>query len=318
MTARGATAPDLQAELARSVRALIGGGEERQRYGIAVSGGPDSMALLDLATGAFPGRVEAATLDHGLRAASADEAAMVARWCGERGVPHAILHPREAVQGNVQQWARVQRYALLNEWREERRIDWICTAHHADDQLETLIMRLNRGAGVNGLAGIRARQGQVLRPLLAVRRGHLLGYVQHQQIPYVEDPSNNDPRFDRAAVRRKLRDAGWLDPRGAARSASALADAEEALDWAVNRLETDRIRPEGDGWKLDPQGLPRELLRRIVLRLIERVDPASLSPRGESLDRALAAVARGEQVSLGAALLKGGSDWIIRPAPPRR
>lgn len=156
---------DLEARLRQAVEALAENAASA-RFGVAVSGGPDSMALLDLAARAFSGRVEAATVDHGLREASADEAAMVADWCGNAGIAHATLHPKGAVRGNVQSWARSQRYALLEEWRTAQGLDWLLTAHHADDQLETLLMRLNRGAGVGGLAGVRARQGVVLRPLL--------------------------------------------------------------------------------------------------------------------------------------------------------
>ena len=186
-----------------AVRALVDG-EETARFGIAVSGGPDSMALLDLAVQAWPGRVAAATLDHGLRAESAAEAAMVARWCAERRVPHATLAPETAVSGNIQDWARRQRYAQLEAWRAGAGLDWILTAHHADDQLETLLMRLNRGSGVGGLAGVRARAGRVLRPLLTVRKAQLQAHADQAGLPYVLDPSNADPRFDRAADRKSV------------------------------------------------------------------------------------------------------------------
>src|SRR3546814_13891673 len=86
---------------------------------------------------------------------------MVADWCRDAGIAHATLHPQGAVRGNVQSWARAQRYDLLEEWRAARGLDWLLTAHHADDQLETLLMRLNRCAGVGGLAGVRARPGAV-------------------------------------------------------------------------------------------------------------------------------------------------------------
>ena len=113
---------DLETLLIQSVHRLVGevGGF---RLGVAVSGGPDSMALLDLAARCFPRRVEAATVDHGLRQASAEEAAMVAQWCGGRGITHAVLYPPVPLTGNVQQWARTQRYAALEAWRADRQID---------------------------------------------------------------------------------------------------------------------------------------------------------------------------------------------------
>ncbi|HKY82101.1 MAG TPA: tRNA lysidine(34) synthetase, partial [Sphingobium sp.] len=196
--------------------------------------------------------------------------------------------------------------------------DWIMTAHHADDQLETLLMRLNRGAGVSGLAGIRARQGHVLRPLLGARRAQLLAYAGHHDLPYVDDPSNSDPRFDRAAIRRHLAGVDWLDPLAAVRSAGALDEVTEALDWTVDALEASHVRCEGGAWVLDRTDLPRELLRRLLLRMLARLDPEAPPPRGEAVDRAMDAAGRGQQISIGQALLIGGRSWTVKAAPPRR
>nr|WP_218036068.1 tRNA lysidine(34) synthetase TilS [Sphingobium sp. 15-1] len=288
------------------------------RFGVAVSGGPDSMALLDLAARAFPGRVEAATVDHGLREASAAEAAMVADWCRQAGIAHATLHPQGAVRGNVQSWARAQRYALLEEWRAARGLDWLLTAHHADDQLETLLMRLNRGAGVGGLAGVRARQGTVLRPLLDVRKADLHAYALARDLPQVDDPSNSDLRFDRAALRMALSGVDWIDAAAAGRSAAALAEAEEALDWAVEGLEARHVLPDGDGLALDRTDLPRELLRRLILRMVARLQPDAAPPRGDAVDRLIAAARRGGKMSIGRLVLKGGERWTLKVAPQRR
>lgn len=316
MTAPPSAQPDLEALLTQSVRALAGD-PAALRFGVAVSGGPDSMALLDLTARAFPGRVEAATVDHGLRREAADEAAVVAQWCGAQGIPHAVLHPAAPLTGNVQQWARAQRYAALEEWRTDRAIDWIFTAHHADDQRETLVMRLNRGAGVNGLSGIRARQGYVLRPLLGARRAELLDYANQRDLPFVNDPSNADPRFDRVVIRQHLKGVDWLDPQSVVRSAGALAECEEALDWMVENLAAAHVREEGDAWLLTRTDLPRELLRRLLVRLVLKLEPGA-QPRGETLDRAIAVALRGGQVSVGGLLLKGGPIWKISAAPPRR
>ncbi|WP_313809039.1 tRNA lysidine(34) synthetase TilS [Sphingobium sp.] len=308
---------DLEARLRQAIAALVEDAAGA-RFGVAVSGGPDSMALLDLAARAFPGRVEAATVDHGLRAASAAEAAMVADWCGDAGIAHVTLHPQGAVRGNVQSWARAQRYALLEEWRAARGLDWLLTAHHADDQVETLLMRLNRGAGVGGLAGVRARQGVVLRPLLGMRKAELLDYALERGLPHAEDPSNSDPRFDRAALRTALAGVDWIDTAAAGRSAAALAEAEEALDWMVEGIEAGHVRPDGDGLALDRTDLPRELLRRVILRMIARLQPEAAPPRGEALDRLIAAARRGEKMSIGRLVLKGGERWTLKVAPQRR
>src|SRR6476646_5114047 len=126
--------------------------------GIAVSGGPDSLALLLLSAAARPGRVAAATVDHQLRPESRTEAEMVADVCERLGIPHAILSVQwdEKPATAVQERARAARYALLGGWIEERNLRGLVTAHHLDDQAETLLMRLNRGSGARGLAGMRA------------------------------------------------------------------------------------------------------------------------------------------------------------------
>lgn len=305
----------LTARLIAATQALVGH-DPAARFGVAVSGGPDSMALLSLAVQAFPGRVAAVTVDHQLRRESAQEAAMVARWCAGHGIDHAILLPDVPLEGNVQAWARTMRYRVIEAWRGDRGIDWIMTAHHADDQLETLLMRLNRGAGVGGLAGVRGCSGRVIRPLLGVRKQMLQVLAEAEGLPHVHDPSNADPRFDRAALRLALAEAHWLDPEAATRSAAALAEAEAALDWTVATLAADHVRAEGAGWRLDRTDLPREYLRRLLLHMLALAE-APL-PRGDSLDRAIAEALAGRQASLGDWLLKGGASWTLRPAPPRR
>jgi len=304
-------------ELIRAIASLIGE-DGAARFGVAVSGGPDSMALLDMAGRAFAGRVEAATVDHGLREASAAEAAMVADWCARAGIVHTTLHPDGAVRGNVQGWARTQRYALLEGWRVARGLDWLLTAHHADDQLETLLMRLNRGSGVSGLAGVRARQGVVLRPLLGMRKAALLAYARVRGLPYVDDPSNSDPRFDRAALRAELAGVEWIDAEAAGRSAAALAEAEEALEWMVDDLAARHLSAEGEGLALDRTDLPRELLRRLLLRMVKRLQPDASPPRGDAVDRLIEAARQGRKMSVGRLVLKGGSRWTLTVAPQRR
>lgn len=285
------------------------------RIGVAVSGGSDSLALLLLARSAYPGRVEAATVDHGLRPEAAAEAAFVASLCAGLGVPHATLEAGMRDTANLQAAARDRRYALLGAWAGAAGLSCLATAHHLDDQAETLVMRLLRGAGLAGLAAIRpafAGAVPVVRPLLGWRRGDLAALVAAAGIEAVADPSNTDERFDRVRIRRRLAEADWIAPEPLARSAAALAQAEAALDWAAERLWQERA----DGPVLDPAGLPEEMRRRLVIRMLAALGAAA--PRGEALGRLLATLAAGGTATLAGIKCTGGKTWRFAPAPPRR
>ncbi len=310
--------PDLVARFRSDLEALAGTAPER--LGIAVSGGPDSLALLLLAHAACPERVHAATVDHGLRPESADEAAFVARLCQRIGVPHAILPADAAIGGNIQSGARALRYRLLAAWAAEAGIGRLLTAHHLDDQAETLVMRLLRGAGLSGLSGIRASTAMngvaVARPLLGWRRAALERIVAAAGIAPVDDPGNSDARFDRARIRRLLADSGWIDPLPLARSAGALAEAEAALQWTAEGLWRDRVEGDARRFTLDPSGLPAELRRRLVVEVFRAMDRPA--PRGEDVARLLPRLEAGEKATLADLLCTGGARWRFEPAPPRR
>ena len=296
------------------------------RIGVAVSGGPDSLALLLLAAAARPGRIEAATIDHGLRPEAAEEAAMVARVCGELGIEHSILTARwtELPETAIQERARNQRYRLLGYWAEERGLDALATAHHAEDQAETLLMRLARGAGVKGLAGIRPRSVspgahvRLLRPLLGWHRAELEQVCSSAGVTPAQDPSNHDQRFERVRVRRALAELEWLDPAAVAHSASNLADADVALDWAM-RAEWDRSVTEKRGSiTYRPSGVPAEIVRRIVARAIRRLaTEGDRDPRGPELTRLVAALSGGETATLRGVRCSGGAEWRFVPLPNR-
>ncbi|HYD36167.1 MAG TPA: tRNA lysidine(34) synthetase TilS [Allosphingosinicella sp.] len=315
--------PDLVLRFRRDLAAVAG---ESDRAAIAVSGGPDSLALLLLARAALAGRVEAATVDHGLRPESAGEAASVAALCARLGVPHRILSVEVERSGEgLQAAAREARYAALAEWMEAEGLDLLLTAHHADDQAETLVMRLNRGSGVAGLAGVRPAAPvpggavglRLCRPLLGWRRSELEAVVAAAGIEPARDPSNADERFDRARLRRLLGEAPWLDPAALARSAALLAEAESALQWTVERLLAERAEAGEGGVTLRPRGLPPELVRRLVLKCLRLVAPGA-RPRGEQLVALVERLRSGGVATLCGVKASGGDSWRFEPAPPRR
>lgn len=306
--------------LAAGLEAAAGTGWQHRRYGVAVSGGPDSMALTWLMASLLPEHIAAATVDHGFRKASADEARMVAGYCAREHISHKILSPPAPIEGSLQAAARAERYRLLEEWRQQEDLDFIVTAHHADDQLETLLMRVNRSSGVSGLAGVRRSNGTVLRPLLAWRRSELLDIALDEDIPFIEDPSNTDQRFDRARLRHALRGQTMIDVEAASKSAAYLADADEALEWATDTAMASWLDPS-DITLIHNAGYPTEIMRRIVTRRLHAHDP-SLKLRGATLDSVMTAMLEGRRAMVGSLIIdpQRGSQtiWRISAAPSRK
>ena len=298
-----------------------GSADPAARLGIAVSGGPDSCALLLLAHAALPGRIEAATVDHRLRAESGQEAAFVAALCNSLGIPHRICAV-EVGPGNVQSQARAARYEALEAWARECQLGAVATAHHADDQAETFLLRLNRGSGVAGLAGVRARgivpggETLLLRPLLGWRQAELGMIVQQANVSAISDPSNLDDRFDRVRLRKVLASAPWLDTAAIAQSASHLADADMALDWAA-RIEWDRcVSKEGLGMAYRPRA-PRAIAMRVVARVVRELD--GNEPRGGAVANVFDALVNGEAISIGDLVARSGpGGWHFAKAPIRK
>jgi tRNA(Ile)-lysidine synthase len=186
--------------------------ENSPHLAVAVSGGADSMALCLLAHDwavARGGRVTALTVDHGLRPASAEEAAQVGSWMSGCGIEHHILRWRgEKPTSAVQNSARVARYRLLCEWCRQENVLHLLLGHHADDQSETVLHRLVRGSGMSGLSGMSAlvetSEVRLLRPLLSCRPAALRFLLTERGQEWLEDPSNQDPRFARTHVRAVL------------------------------------------------------------------------------------------------------------------
>lgn len=296
--------------------------------GLAVSGGPDSLALLLLAAEARPLRVEAATVDHALRSESRAEAEMVAKVCDRLGVPHRILTASwdEKPETAIQERARAMRYRLLGEWARERRIAALLTAHHLDDQAETFLMRLARGAGVRGLAGMRrvsrapAGTVAIVRPLLGWRHLELEAVCSAAGLEAIEDPSNEDHRFERVRMRKALGEADWLNSVAVAESAGHLAEADGAIHWATD-LEWERgVSRVGGQIVYRPSDAPREIRRRIIRRAVLALatEGRAAEMRGRELDQVLAALRSGRRATVRGVLCIGGPEWRFTRAPARR
>lgn len=269
---------------------LFEGLSREARLLAAVSGGPDSIALLALLAewAKTPGRPElqAATVDHGLRPEAAAEAEEVAALCRALGVPHRTLRWEGKKPGSaVQALARRARYALLG--AEARRLGGavLVTAHTLDDQAETMLMRLAHGSGPSGLVGMRERaerDGLVLvRPLLGIAKARLVATAQVRGLPFISDPSNNDTRFERVRWRAAM---PLLAQRGVtAERLGRLAERMARLDAVADR-RADEIfasvrlpeRRGDEGLRLDFSRLaeePEEIVLRVLALALEAVAP---------------------------------------------
>lgn len=274
--------------------------------GVAVSGGGDSVALLLLLRAA--GReVEAVTVDHRLRPESGAEAEGVTALCAARGIVHATLHwTGWDWRGNLQDRARQARRALIADWALGRGLGAVALGHTLDDQAETVLLRLARGSGVDGLAAMRdavQAEGLVwLRPMLGLRRAELRDWLRAEGIPWVEDPGNANTDFARVRARRALEPleplaALGIDAPRLAATAAAMARAREALEAATAELAAACLGEgrAGDLW-LDPAALaaaPREIRLRLLAAALCWVAGASYRPRLAALEAALVAVEAG-------------------------
>jgi tRNA(Ile)-lysidine synthase len=262
---------------------------------LGVSGGPDSVALMLLAAEWARARassppVYVATVDHGLRKDSRGEAEMVARWAAGLALPHAILvWVGVKPKSRIQERAREARYELLFEYAATVSADHVMTAHHADDQAETILFRLLRGSGVSGLSGMAnssERNGLILaRPLLAHAKADLAALCESRAHPFFDDPSNTDPVNARTRIRRL---GGLLADEGLGRAAllrlgrrAARADAALAAHACAVRTGLAARREHG-GFRADISALadePEEILLRFLadeLKLIGGGKPLRL------------------------------------------
>jgi len=315
----------LEARFASTMGRLLGP-DFPEHIALAVSGGGDSMAMLALAHGwarVMGVRLWVVTVDHGLRAESAIEAAMVAAECAALGHPHATLRWHWDGKGNVQDAARQARLALIDRWRGG--IEHVLFAHTQDDVAETFLMRLARGSGVEGLSAMAAsrvvtpHQGgwkqldtedvvqtiappiptrrvagvpaysagfRVIRPLLRESRRELRHYLDVLKVPYVDDPSNDDSRYDRVKARQAL---AALAPLGV--DAGALAETADRMRRARAALKARAVQ---------------------VAKAIQR--PAERESGSLLFDRdGFEAVERDTQLRLLAAALQWLSGAVYRP-----
>jgi len=333
-----------QAVRDEEANALFFGLENLRGLILAVSGGPDSTALLLLAARwakrlKRPPKLIAVTIDHGLRAEAAREAAAVKRLARALGVTHRTLRWRgKKPKSGLQEAARMARYRLLAQVAAAAGCAHILTAHTLDDQAETVLFRLARGSGLVGLAGMAhasplptggAGALFLVRPLLHIPKARLIATLKSARVPYSEDPTNRDPRFTRARLRTLMPALAreGLDARGLARLAARMRRAETTVELAVAAAR-EALAP--GPWRYgDPvvfatarfADLPAEVALRLLGRAIAHVGdegPVELA-KLEVLYEALQQAHFGLRRTLAGALITLETDCLtVERAPVRR
>ncbi|RNF32784.1 tRNA lysidine(34) synthetase TilS [Paracoccus methylarcula] len=287
------------------------------RLGVAVSGGGDSIALMHVIAEWASGRrqVRVATVDHGLRPESADEAAQVAQAASVLGLPHDRLPWRHGgdLPGNLMANARNARLMLMSEWAGEQGLPAIALGHTEDDQAETLLMRLMRGAGIDGLAGMAERREAMgicwLRPMLRVGRAELREWLTGRGIGWIDDPSNENADFDRVRIRQAMAAFG-ITPDALARSAENLRDARAALSHYTAQAAAGAIARNGSLiLPLAPiREAPPEIARRLLIAGCRWITGADYPPRRATVLHAMQAVFSGGRVTLNGMLIEPSDD----------
>jgi tRNA(Ile)-lysidine synthase len=299
-------------------------------FAIGVSGGSDSLSLMHggaawaRARGAAPPVV--LTVDHRLRRESATEAKKVRQWATATGLEHEILvwggqKPKTRVAAD----ARSARYRLLGEWCVAHGVRSLLVAHTRDDVAETMVMRLTRGSGLDGLAAMNERlvieieEGQVelLRPFLAISRAELQRFLEDMGQAWIDDPSNADEHYERVRIRRlleKLQSIG-LDAEHLARSARRLSQVRETLETLEDQAfeASVRLHPEGFATlRLDAfRTLKPELQRRVLGAVTSAVAPQDYRPDENSLDRLRVDFDDFRGATLGGCQFIGASEGVL-------
>ncbi len=289
---------------------------------LAVSGGADSTALL-IATARLADplriRAEVACLDHGLRPSAPDEVRWVGSLAERLGLPFHTRALSLTTGPGVESRARGARYAALEEIRASRGLDFVATAHTANDQAETLLLRLARGASLRGAAGILERAGNVIRPMLSLERKEIEAFLRREGQSFCEDEMNADLRFARVRVRREVlpsleRAVGANVTSHLSRFATLARADDELLSRMAEEARARLALPDGSLDLVGLRALELPLRRRVVASLVES---AGAPVDAELIERALSAIDAGRTAGLSRGLELLAQSGAVRVVPTR-
>lgn len=285
---------------------------------VAVSGGPDSLALLLLAHDLAQKRgshVVALTVDHGLRPESKEEALMVGKWAQQHGIQHVILDwMGDKPQSHLQETARKARYALLTDWCHQHQIKTLLLGHHQQDQEETFWLRLSAGSGLTGLSGIKKRTIKngilCLRPLLGFPKERLKDTLRAKGQLWIEDPSNHKDRFFRGRLRQFLHEEGLTSSRLEQVIKKLQIDAD-FIHHELEKIIIQTAQTHESGYlsidKHDFHTLHPAMAQRFLSFLIQWFSPSDYAPRLSQISNVIG------KINAGKSFTTGGIYWQITP-----
>ncbi len=255
---------------------LLGVSEEDARklkICVALSGGRDSVALLDMLCEEGHD-VLAVNVEHGIRGEeSVADSRFASELCASYGVPLFSFHvdaPSFSAQNGytLEQGARILRYRIFDKLLDEGKCDFVALAHHLDDQVETVLMRILRGTGIKGLTGMQAVSGRYIRPLLGVTRAQIDAYVRERGLKYVDDSTNDDPAYTRNFLRGEIATLKTRFPALTDAVARLCANAREAEDYICSHVPEPEHR-EGEMYVKISDLRESAIAKRLIMKAAE-------------------------------------------------
>ena len=280
-----------------ALMASLGLGPNDGPFAVAVSGGPDSMALALLMKDF--GEVHCLTFDHSLREGSDQEAEQVHNWLEAKGFDHKTLKVNwkgEPPKTGIQAAARKARYSAMENWCKKNQVKYLTIGHHLEDQAETFLMRALKGSGVDGLAAMAPKSAglfegdiTILRPLLGVSKERLKATLQAKNQPWIQDPSNENQDFTRVKIRHLLKNSNDLDAKTLARTASRLAKVKNILNDLTENFLGDAFVIKSAGYGIlkreDFLNAPPEITRRALSKILNFIAQRDYPSGFDKLER---------------------------------
>ena len=289
------TRPD-HLNICQKVKSILKKYKNNNTFVVAVSGGSDSLALVSIIKNLMQEnkyKFFFAIVDHNLRKNSAAEASSVKRLLSKYDINLTILKNKKKIDKNIQKNAREIRYNLLEKFCKKKKAKSLIVAHHQDDQVETFLIRLSRGSGVEGLSSMNEittlKEGtSLIRPLLDFKKNELISITKHTFNKFFKDPSNKNRKFLRTNIRelKKNLEKKGIDIEKIVRSIKNIASTKEAINFYVGRSIKKYITFKGKVTILDLEKFrqePQEIKFKIVNKIIKKTTNSYYPPRSKKV-----------------------------------